>query len=281
MKTGTIPWNQKIGDIGESEIEARLRRVSAATKISRDVGIDFFCELLIDEKPLLPFYVQAKSAAHWDSNQGRSIDKGTIVFWLSKPYPVYVLFYDDKCDICYWYPVEAHRYELIGKLFSTESESIYISFSRNNIFDKGENIEFKDQLHNDYQSLMAFQGNPQFGGTSYVKSVPPPPRSDLEYERAKLNARASLYSLIQLHLINKEADTARDFAEAVAKFDKSHHTHFVWLGYLYKEKGIKNLAIDNFRKAIDICQKDDKLEQDLKNTWITAYETEIGKIDDT
>ena len=281
MKSGIVPWNQRIGDIGESEIEARLRRISTTTKIERDIGIDFYCELLIDNKPFSPFFVQAKSSKHWDGKKGRSIDKGTIVFWLSRPSPLYVLFYDEKDDICYWHSVEKDRYDLIGKIFLTASESVYISFSNDKIFDKGENNEFKLQLESDYQSLLSFRGMPQFGGSGYVKTVPPPPRSEYEYDRIKLNARASLYSLIRLHILNKETDDAINLAEAVAKFDQSHHTHFVWLGYLYKDKKEPVSAIENFRQAIDICTKDETLDPDMKDSWVSRFETEINELNNT
>lgn len=281
MPSGIVPWNQRIGDFGESEIEARLRRISTATKIERDVGIDFYCDLLIDDKPLLPFYVQAKSSQHWDDKRGKSVDKGTILFWLNKPFPVYIFFYDDKTDICYWHSVEKDRYVLIGRLFSTESESIYISFSKAQIFDKGDNPEFKVQLESDYHSLMSFQGTPQFEGSGYIKSVPPPPRAEIEYKRMKANARSCLYSLIHLHIAKKETDAAINLAEAVARFDHSHHTHFVWLGYLYKEKKEIELAVKNFKKAIDICRRDDRLDSNLKYSWTSRYEAEISEINNT
>ena len=213
-KKNIVPWNTRIGDVGESEIEARLRRVSTATKIVRDVGIDFYCDLLINEKPILPFYVQAKSSQHWDDKQGRSIDKGTLLYWLNRPYPVYIFFYDEDEDICYWYSVEQFRYNLINSIFLTESASVYISFTGDNVFSKDENIEFKSQLQKDYHSLMAFRGIAQFKGAGYIKLVPPPPRSENEYKLMKGNAKAILYSLIQLHINSGEKDQAinPDFA---------------------------------------------------------------------
>ena len=245
------------------------------------MGLDFYCDLLIDDKPLLPFYVQAKSSEHWDKNQGRSINKGTIVFWLSKPYPVYIHFYDEADDICYWYSVEKDRYDLISKLFSTESESIYISFSKEQVFNKDDNPDFRTQLKKDYHSLMAFLGTPQFEGEGYVKSIPPPPRSGYEYELIKMNARACLYSLFQLHIAQKDVDMAITFAESVAMFDKSHHTHFEWLGYLYKEKGDKQKARGNFKSAIDICEKDGNFDPTLKEEWVNRLNNEIDKLNET
>ena len=56
-----IPWERRLGDFGESEIKGRLQRFSSVTKIETDVGIDFYCELIINDIPTTPFYVQAKS----------------------------------------------------------------------------------------------------------------------------------------------------------------------------------------------------------------------------
>jgi hypothetical protein len=45
-----LPWETQLGDIGETEIKSRLQRFSTVTKIERDVGIDFYCELIINGK---------------------------------------------------------------------------------------------------------------------------------------------------------------------------------------------------------------------------------------
>ena len=46
------PWSQRLGKKGENEIENRLLNFSIPTKISKDIGIDFTCELVENEIPL-------------------------------------------------------------------------------------------------------------------------------------------------------------------------------------------------------------------------------------
>jgi len=68
-----LPWETQLGDIGETEIKSRLQRFSTVTKIERDVGIDFYCDLIVNGVPSIPFYIQAKSSQHLDSQCGCSI----------------------------------------------------------------------------------------------------------------------------------------------------------------------------------------------------------------
>ena len=86
-----IPWNQRLGEIGESTIKSYLAYFSNPMKPAFDVGIDFFCELLEDSSPSgMYFLVQAKGSQHFDEKWGRSFDKETIIFWLKKQLPTYI-----------------------------------------------------------------------------------------------------------------------------------------------------------------------------------------------
>ncbi|RLG99119.1 hypothetical protein DRO38_08150 [Candidatus Bathyarchaeota archaeon] len=262
-----LPWETQLGDIGETEIKSRLQRFSTVTKIERDVGIDFYCDLIVNGVPSIPFYIQAKSSQHLDSQCGCSIKKSTIKYWLMKPHPVYIIFYDEQKDICYWKSIEEDRYVLIEKFFKNESKTVYIALKPSNILYKnGNNQTFIRQLEKDYHSLLLFRGIPKFMGGGYIKTVPEAPRTLDEYIRIKENARASLYSLIVHHIIKGELEEAIKYAEAVAIFDESHYNHFAWLGYLYREKRENAKAKINFEKAINICKRDSK--------W---KETEVGK----
>jgi len=275
-----LPWETQLGDIGETEIKSRLQRLfSTVTKIERDVGIDFYCELIINDIPAIPFYVQAKSSQHFDSKHGRSIKRNIICYWLSKPNPVYVIFYDEPNDMCYWKSIEEDRYQLTEKIFKDDSKSTYVQFSTLNILERSNNNqEFRKKLEEDYNSLSLFRGNPQFIGRSYVKKVPETPRTTDEYIRIKENARASLYSLIFHHIQTKEFNEAIKYSEVVAVFDNSHYNHFAWLGYLYKKKKEIEKARLNFKKAIDICKRDDKWEKKSINEIIKRLESEINDL---
>lgn len=272
-----LPWETQLGDIGETEIKSRLQRFSTVTKIERDVGIDFYCELIVNGVPSIPFYIQAKSSQHLNAQGGCSVKKSTVKYWLTRPHPVYIIFYDGKKDICYWKSIEEERYVLTEKFLNCESKTIYITFSPSNILYRDDNNKiFIKKLEEDYLSLLLFQGSPQFSGRGYVKRIPETPRTPNEYIRIKENARASLYSLIVHHLNIGESEEAIKYGEAVAIFDESHYNHFAWLGYLYKKKNEKAKAKINFEKAIDICKRDQKWERAEINKIISTLEYELN-----
>jgi len=277
-KDGLVPRATKTADIGESKVKAKLQYISTVSKIERDVGIDFYCELLIGNKPVIPFYVQVKSSKDFDKTNGRSIKKETILYWLTRPHPVYLIFYDQQSDICFWYSVEEHRYDLIGKLFETDSKTIYISVDRTDVLENGDNDAFKERIEEDNYSLMTYRGMPQFKGREYVKRIPDLPRTDIEYSRIKENVRAGLYSLIYHHIKKGENDMAINLSEAVAIFDHSHYNHFAWLGYLYKEKGEFDNARKNFEKAIDILKRDTKWDRHQISEMVKRLQLERDSI---
>jgi len=95
-----IPWETRLGDIGEDVIKSRLRYFAIPTKYERDVGIDFYCELLEKDSPSIPFYVQAKATEYFDKNWGASIKKRTTQYWLTRPFPVFLVVYDENNDEC-------------------------------------------------------------------------------------------------------------------------------------------------------------------------------------
>jgi hypothetical protein len=74
-----IPWKTRLGMIGETQVKTRLAYFSIPTKYEIDPGIDFYCELLENDSPSLPFYIQAKGTEHFDDNGGQSIRKSTLM----------------------------------------------------------------------------------------------------------------------------------------------------------------------------------------------------------
>ena len=46
-----IPWEQRLGNLAEDNVQARFSCFSNPTKIQTDVGIDFSCELLVFALP--------------------------------------------------------------------------------------------------------------------------------------------------------------------------------------------------------------------------------------
>ena len=150
-----VPWEIRLGDVGEAEIKGRLSYFSVPTKFVRDVGIDFYCELLEEDSPLMPFYVQAKGTEHIDDNWGASVKKSTIIYWLQQPFPVFLVVYDENTENCYWMSIEDYRYSLIQKIFETTSETIYLKIDKSHILEKGKgkNDEFIKKIKDDLISI--------------------------------------------------------------------------------------------------------------------------------
>ena len=256
-----VTWETRLGGIGEDIIKSRLRRFSMPSKYETDVGIDFYCELLEDDSPSLPFYVQAKGTEHFDDNWGASIRKTTVIYWLSRPSPVFLIVYDENADKCHWQSIEDLRYSLFEKLSKADSETIYLRIDKQNALEKGkdENKEFIKKIKEDQRLIEQFWGRPRFKGEGYVKTVPDPPRSNLEARLIKENIRGSLYSLL-IHYLFQQRDlkNAYPLAEFLTRFDRSHYNHFVWFGQINKELGRKGEARKSFEEALKICERDKK-----------------------
>ncbi len=273
-----IPWDTRLGTVGESEIKARLALFSIPTKYETDPGLDFYCELIENDSPSIPFYVQAKGTRHFDNSWGVSIQKSTIVYWLQQVHPVFLIVYDEKNKECYWKSIEDDRYILFNKMFTTDSKTIYIKVTDSNFLKQDKNIQFVDKVRIDSDSIQLFRGRPQFIGAGYVKSVPPPPRTNHELKQIKENIRASMYSLIPFYIKNRELETARNCGEFLEKFDKSHYNHFVWLGFIYKVLGRTKDALKSYEMALKICKRDKIWPSDHMSNIIVSIENEIKNL---
>ena len=104
-----VPWNTRLGTVGESEVKARLAYFSIPTRYETDPGIDFYCELIENDSPSTPFYVQAKGTEHFDNGWGQSIAKSTITYWLQQEFPVFLIVYNENDGNCYWKSIEDNR----------------------------------------------------------------------------------------------------------------------------------------------------------------------------
>ena len=197
-----IPWGTRLGTIGESAIKSRLAYFSNPTKYEEDAGIDFYCELIEDNSPSLPFYVQAKGTTYFDNSWGAGIPKSTIFYWLQQQHPVFLIVYDDETKTCYWMSIEDFRYILMQKIFTADSKTVYIKMNRSNILQplKNGNEVFIAKIKEDSDSVQLFRGRPQFIGEGYVREIPQSPRSNIELHEIRETARACLYSLVLYNL---------------------------------------------------------------------------------
>lgn len=231
-----VKWETRLGDVGESAIRKQLSYFSTVTKTERDVGIDFLCELVVENKPWAKYYVQAKGTEHFDAQWGSNVKKSTISYWLKQEDPVYLIVYDDKDGRSYWMSIEDHRYELFDRIMKsdTQSDSIYIRMDRSQILEDGKekNELLRSKIISDKYSIQQFYGYPQMQGIGYIRVIPPPPRNVHELVMTKETIRKSLYSLIIHYLGKNDVETAYLCCEFLTKFDKGHYNHFEWFGLL-------------------------------------------------
>lgn len=257
-KKPKVPWTTRLGTIGECQIKVCLSYFSISNKYETDPGIDFYCELLENDSPSLPFYVQAKSTEHFDGHWGVSIPKPTLVYWLYQPAPVFLIVYDDVNKRCYWMPIEEIRYLLIEQIFFTESKTVYVKMDRTHELEQGQHLnqDLINRIKQDTSLVQLFRGQAVFRGDGYVSQLPPTPRSELELVRIKENVRAGLYSLVQHCNTSQDINAAKLYCEFLVEFDLDHYNHFIWLGQINLAEGNHSEAVKNFRRALEICETD-------------------------
>ncbi|MGD0072364.1 MAG: DUF4365 domain-containing protein [Candidatus Bathyarchaeia archaeon] len=280
-----FPWEKRLGKVGETAVKQRLSYFSLTTKIEDDVGLDFYCELTENDSPTNEFYVQAKGTENFDEQWGQSIKKSTVIYWLLKPNPVYLVVYDELSHSCYWVSIEERRYKLIEKLNTTEAETIYFTLDRSRLLEEGKdkNNEFIQKIKDDKLSIELFHGRPTFKGEGYVKQLPDPPRNDNELVLVRENIRKYLYSLVRYYMERLDINTAASLCEFLTQFDPTgHYNHFLWLGQIRLGEGKKEIAKKYLEQALWICLNDkewpkesmekitgmiDSLIEECRETW--------------
>jgi tetratricopeptide (TPR) repeat protein len=281
LSSSLIPWEIRLGAMGEAQIKGKLLYFSIPQKTEIDLGIDFYCELLVNDNPEMPFYVQAKGTEHFDKSFSVSIKKTTIRYWLSRPFPVFLIVYDGKNDECYWMAIEDYRYRLQEKLQLDNSETISFTLDRSRRLEKGKgaNLEFKAKIAEGHISIQQFHGHPQFEGDGYVKKVPKPPRSEIELARTIESIRISMYSLVVHYWLQaKNLNEAYFYCNFLTELDQAHYNHFVWFGLINKELGNRTAARDNLEKALTICRGDKNWPKESMEQIIDYIKSEIDKL---
>jgi hypothetical protein len=276
-----VPWTTKLGDIGEAEIKARLSYFCNVTKLENDVGIDFYCELLEQGTPSSPFYVQAKGTQHFDASWGQGVPKSTIGYWLSQSHPVMLIVFDENTQTCYWMSIERQRYKLLPQM-SSSSQTLRISLDRSQVLERGaeSNEAFITQIRAGQGSIMLWTGYPQLKGQDYVKELPDAPRSATELARVKENIRIASYSLVRYYTGSSfEWAKAGELCEFLAKFDKSHYNHFVWLAQIKEVQGDRPAALLNWKEALSICERDKTWPKESMDSLKEAIKKEIERIE--
>lgn len=257
MELPKVPREQRLGHSAEDYVRARLSRFSNPTKLDPDIGIDFSCELLERDQPSISFYVQSKGTEDFDDNLGLAIKKSTVQYWLTRLFPVYLVVYDAKNNTCYWKSIEDIRYWLLDKMKS-ESATIFVQLDRTHTLeeDEDQNEEFIKKVKDDFLFVQMWLGHAHLRGEGYVKTMPSPPRADIELARIKENARINLYVLVRHYFEVNDMQNAYAYLEFLTKFDKSHYNHFQWFGIVNQLLGNKDAARAAFSEALAICERD-------------------------
>ncbi len=274
-----FPWERRLGKIGEAAIQKCLSYFSTTNKVDDDIGLDFYCELL-ENQPPHEFYVQAKGTQHFDEKWGAAIKKSTLVYWLWKPNPVYLIVFDEPHDVCYWMSIEDHRYEFFNRIFNTNSETVYFTIDQSHVLERGrdKNSALIEKIKEGKNSIELFRGRPTFKGDGYVKQIPDAPRNETELVLTRENVRQFLYSLIKYYLQRNDINTAISYLEFLTKFDPTgHYNHFFILGQLKLNLKEKDAAAEYFRQALSICKRDKNWPKESMEPLIKMIEEFIEK----
>jgi hypothetical protein len=99
---------QKIGESAAAILDATLSEFCNVVPVpqSRDLGIDFNCEVMDGESPTsLIFHAQCKGKDEVNDNNGSisvSLKVTTINYWLSQRSPVFLFVYDRHSENFFW-----------------------------------------------------------------------------------------------------------------------------------------------------------------------------------
>jgi len=223
------------------------------------------------------FGVQVKSTSVFKDYFRLSIQKDLIQFWLTQPFPVYVVVYEESSDKCYWTSVEDNRKEWINE-FRKDTESITIRVDRTKVLEKGQNEAFIKKIEQDIVIVNASRGIPQFIGKGYegpyaIGYIPVLKLSDWARINLKGTIRYGLNYLITDSILRGNLPSAYSLGKVLTDFDHGHYDHFVLLARICRELGKKEEAKTNYEIAIQICKTDPNW--DKKRLSNTPY---IGEI---
>ena len=257
-----ITEGQRRGASGESYVEARLESFAQVSRSAPllEYAIDFYCRLFQNGKPSnRMFGVQVKSTSVFKNYFSESIQKDQIQFWLTQPFPVYVVVYEESSDKCYWTSVEDNREEWIDE-FRKDRESITIRVGRAKVLEKGQNEAFIKKIEQDIIIVNASRGIPQFVTKGYegyaIGHVPVLKLSDAARRNIMRTIRFGFNYLINDSILRGDLQSAYSLGKLLANFDRGHYDHFVLLARICRKLGKKEEAKTNYEVAIQICKRD-------------------------
>jgi hypothetical protein len=226
-----------------------------------EYAIDFYCRLLQNGKPSNKIFgVEVKSTGVFNDYYSESIQKDLIRFWLTQPFPVYVVVYEESSDNCYWTSVEDNREEWINEMWK-DRESITIRVDRAKVLEKGQNEAFINKIEQDIVIVNACRGIPQFVSKGYegayvIGYIPVLKLSDGTREMVSGTIRYGFNYLINDSILRSDLPSAYSLGKLLADFDHGHYDHFILLARICRELGKKEEAKTNYEIAIQICKSD-------------------------
>ncbi len=266
-----ISENQKRGSVGESLIEAKLKRFAhvACPANLLDYTIDFFCALYDGSKPSnTRFNIQAKTCKSIGEKWEEPIEREKIKFWLEQAFPVFVLLIDEETEDCYWLSVEDNRQNWLERL-ELGHKTLTISIDKNSRFNEQ---EFIKKVNSDTVRVKAHQGIPVFISKGYVGIIPYMKLSKVSRIHVNQTVRLGLDYLIYDRVLDNNLIEAHKICKILCTFDHSHYDHFLLMARICQQLGKTSEASKNYDKAIEICRRD-------KN-WNLKKQTEDPKIEE-
>jgi hypothetical protein len=252
-----VPEFRTKGMSGQLEIKSLLSKFSNPMDPQYDLGLDFQCELLENNKPSgIFFWVQAKTTEKFVDFWSEYIDKKIITLWLKQQSPVFILLLENISGNCYWLSVEEKREEWLKKL-EDKNNTIEVLMERKNLIEKnGKNLKFIMDIKRDMILTHANYGIPHMVGNGYVRSIPALRLSDTAQLNFRGNVRLGLDYLIYDLVIKEDPHQAYQLARILCEFDRGHYDHFLILARICRILGRRGEARDNYNIAIGICKDD-------------------------
>ena len=225
-----------------------------------EYAVDFYCRLLQNGKPSNKIFgVEVKSTGIFKDYYSESIEKDTIDFWLTQPFPVYVVVYEESSDNCYWISVEDNREEWMNQL-RRDRKSITIRADRAKVLEKNQNEAFIQKIEQDIIIVNAIRGIPQFVTSGYegyaIGYIPILKLSDGARENLRGTIRFGFNYLINDSILRGDLQGAYSLGKLLADFDHGHYDHFVLLARICRQLDKKEEAKTNYEIAIQICKSD-------------------------
>lgn len=285
MSSPKITRNQKIGFLGEALIALRLSEIALVSRYVKDVGLDFYCETLFDEKPGYTFFVQAKGTEQLDENWGVQIPVSTINYWLERPGPVYLFVADIQNERTYWKSIEEKRHWFYEQVNKTGKKSIYLEISRDNELNKDNHGNFITALNSDVTSFYTNMGIPPIVGRGYIRQVPPFKFTNQQWILIFDTARFSLYHLIQDSMARGEYPEAKRLIDGLITMGSKHASNYTLLAEVYSGLGDDSKSLEKYKEALRVINEDPKflsiregqLQKESVEKKIGELESKLGK----